>query len=138
MQPVTAPRRRSTPRQLARRLHGDLDSIVLKALRKLPERRYASAAQLSEDIKRHLDGRVVTARRGTRLYRTRLFLRRYRWGVAAATMAVPAAASMTTLHVGRITHERDRAQAATARAQAISELLRSEERRAGQEGVRTW
>src|SRR3546814_9490653 len=56
----TAARRRSTPRQLARRLHGDLDSIVLKALRKLPERRYASAAQLSEDIKRHLDGRAVT------------------------------------------------------------------------------
>src|SRR3546814_6644960 len=80
----TAARRRSTPRQLARRLHGDLDSIVLKALRKLPERRYASAAQLSEDIKRHLDGRAVTARRGTRLYRTRLFLRRNRWGVAAA------------------------------------------------------
>src|SRR3546814_10851466 len=119
----TAARRRSTPRQLARRLHGDLDSIVLKALRKLPERRYASAAQLSEDIKRHLDGRAVTARRGTRLYRTRLFLRRNRWGVAAATMAMLAAASMTTLHVSRITHERDRAQAATARAEAVSELL---------------
>src|SRR3546814_7129597 len=95
----------------SRRLHGDLDSIVLKALRKLPERRYASAAQLSEDIKRHLDGRAVTARRGTRLYRTRLFLRRNRWGVAAATMAMLASASMTTLHVSRITHERDRAQA---------------------------
>src|SRR3546814_14459216 len=58
----TAARRRSTPRQLARRLHGDLDSIVLKTLRKQPERRYAYAAQLSEDIKRHLDGRAVTAR----------------------------------------------------------------------------
>src|SRR3546814_786048 len=45
----TAARRRSTPRQLARRPHGDLDSIVLKTLRKQPERRYASAAQLSDE-----------------------------------------------------------------------------------------
>ena len=126
----TAARRRSTPRQLARRLHGDLDSIVLKALRKQPERRYSSATQLAEDIKRHLDGRAVTARRGTWHYRTRLFLRRYRWGVAAATMATLAAVSMTALHVSRITHERDRAQAATmkaqaatAKAEAVSELL---------------
>src|SRR3546814_5978485 len=57
------------------------------------------------------------------IYRTRLFLRRYRWGVAAATMAMLAAASMPTLHVSRITHERDRAQAATARAEAVSALL---------------
>src|SRR3546814_25359 len=65
----------------------------------------------------------ATASPGTWLYRPRLFLRRYRWGVAAATMAMLAAASMTTLHVSRITHERDRAQAATARAEAVSELL---------------
>src|SRR3546814_13988029 len=89
---------------------------------------------MAEGIRRNLDGRAVTARRGTWLYRTRLFLRRYRWGVAAATMAMLAAASMTTLHVSRITHKRDRAQAATARAEAVSELLigmRSEERRVG-------
>src|SRR5690606_34041120 len=119
----TAARRRSTPRQLARRLHGDLDSIVLKALRKQPERRYSSATQLAEDIKRHLDGRAVTACRGTWRYRAHLFLRRYRWGVAATTMAALAAVSMTALHVGRITHERDRAQAATAKAEAVGELL---------------
>src|SRR3546814_8376812 len=78
---------------------------------------------MAEGIRRNLDGRAVTARRGTWLYRTRLFLRRYRWGVAAATMAMLAAASMTTLHVSRITHERDRAQDATARAEAVGELL---------------
>ena len=121
--PDTAARRKSTPRQLARRLHGDLDSIVLKALRKQPERRYAAATQLSEDIKRHLDGRAVSARRGTWRYRTRLFLRRYRWGVAATAVVALAALSMATLHVSRITHERDRAQAATAKAEAVSELL---------------
>src|SRR3546814_20436388 len=78
---------------------------------------------MAEGIRRNLDGRAVTARRGTWLYRTRLFLRRYRWGVAAATMAMPAAASMTTLHVSRITPERARAQAAPARAEAVSKLL---------------
>src|SRR3546814_17847566 len=80
---------------------------------------------MAEGIRRNLDGRAVTARRGTWLYRTRLFLRRYRWGVAAATMAMLAAASMTTLHVSRITHERDRAQAATARAEAVSAIGRA-------------
>src|SRR3546814_18623851 len=84
----TAARRKSTPRQLARRLHGDLDSIVLKALRKQPERRSAAATQLSEDSQRHLDGRAVTARRGTCAYPPRLFLRRYPWGVPAASVVV--------------------------------------------------
>ncbi|MDN5782037.1 MAG: serine/threonine-protein kinase [Luteimonas sp.] len=121
--PGTAAHRKSTPRQLARRLHGDLDSIVLKALRKQPERRYAFAAQLSEDINRHLTGRAVTARRGTWRYRTHLFVRRYRWGVAATTVVVLAALSMAALHVSRITHERDLARAATAKAEAVSELL---------------
>jgi WD40 repeat protein len=69
-----------------RRLRGDLDTIVLKTLRKEPERRYASVEQLAEDIRRHLEGLPVLARPGTFLYRTGRFVSRN--GVAVAAAAV--------------------------------------------------
>ncbi len=67
-------------------LRGDLDNIVLKALRKEPQRRYASADQFSEDIRRHLEGLPVTARKDTFSYRTSKFIQRNKIGVAAAAI----------------------------------------------------
>jgi tetratricopeptide (TPR) repeat protein/tRNA A-37 threonylcarbamoyl transferase component Bud32 len=64
-------------------LRGDLDTIVLKALRKEPERRYRTAHELSEDLRRHLEGLPVTARADTIRYRTGKFVRRHRTAVAA-------------------------------------------------------
>jgi hypothetical protein len=55
--------------KLRKRLHGDLDNIVLVAMRKEPQRRYASAEQFGEDIQRHLTGRPVRARQDTFTYR---------------------------------------------------------------------
>ncbi len=78
--------RRATAQRLARRLSGDIDRIVLMALRKEPERRYASAEQLAEDIERHLAGRPVLARGASARYRTWKFVARHRWGVAAAAL----------------------------------------------------
>src|SRR6185295_8810598 len=72
------------PEKLRRRLSGDLDDIVLQALRKEPERRYGSVERLSADIRRHLEGLPIRARPGTLGYRTAKFLRRNRIGVAAA------------------------------------------------------
>lgn len=72
------------PEALRRRLSGDLDNIVLKALRKDPARRYVSVAQLAEDIGRHLDGLPVIARKDTFGYRTSKFVKRHRAGVAGA------------------------------------------------------
>ncbi|HEX4960433.1 MAG TPA: serine/threonine-protein kinase [Thermoanaerobaculia bacterium] len=74
--------RAGDPRQL-RRLAGDVDAIVLKALRKEPLQRYGSAEQLAEDVRRYLAGRPVLARRGTLLYRGGKFARRHRFGLAA-------------------------------------------------------
>ncbi|HKF42756.1 MAG TPA: protein kinase [Thermoanaerobaculia bacterium] len=68
------------------RIPADLDSIVLMALRKEPDRRYASAEQLSEDIRRHLEGLPVIARKDTIGYRARKFLARHRTGAAAAAV----------------------------------------------------
>ena len=69
-------------------LRGDLDNIVLMALRKEPLRRYASVNGLSEDIRRHLAGQPVTARSDTFSYRAGKFIQRHKAGVAAAALVV--------------------------------------------------
>ena len=78
--------RADAPERLHRRLRGDLDTIVLMALRKEPGRRYASVAQFAEDIRRYLDGRPVIARQDTLGYRTGKFIRRHKAGGAAAAL----------------------------------------------------
>ena len=75
--------RRATPDQLRRRLSGDLDVIVLAALRKEPERRYSSAEALAADVQRHLEGMPVEAHAESTLYRLHKFMGRHRWAVAA-------------------------------------------------------
>ena len=77
-----------SPSTVNRRLRGDLDNIVLKALRKEPERRYASVEQFSEDIRRHLEGLPVIARPDTLAYRGSKFVRRHKWAVIAAGLVV--------------------------------------------------
>ncbi len=74
-------------RVLRRRLSGDLDAVVLMALRKEPKRRYASAEQLSDDLFRHLEGLPVQARRGAWSYRAGRFVLRHRAVVGAALVA---------------------------------------------------
>src|SRR5215207_8326514 len=69
--------------RLRRRLRGDLDTIVLKALHKDPVRRYASADALLEELRRYRAGLPVQARPDSRLYRIGKFVRRHRLGVAA-------------------------------------------------------
>ena len=95
--PVTAPSEalRRLPRSGAaesrrfeRRIRGDLDRIVLTALRDEPERRYASAGQLGEEIDRFLEGRAVLAQPDTVAYRVRTFVRRNRLAVTAAAVLV--------------------------------------------------
>src|SRR6185369_17051660 len=68
------------------RLHRDLDHIVLMALRKEPERRYASAEQLGEDVRRHLEGLPVKASPDSFGYRAGKFVRRHKAGVAASVL----------------------------------------------------
>jgi non-specific serine/threonine protein kinase/serine/threonine-protein kinase len=75
-------------RRRRRKLAGDLDNIVLMALRKEPQRRYSSVAQFSEDIRRHLEGLPVVARKDTVGYRASKFVTRHKAGVAAAVLVV--------------------------------------------------
>jgi non-specific serine/threonine protein kinase/serine/threonine-protein kinase len=113
---VTAPQtpgRADLTERLRRRLAGDLDNIVLKALSKEPDRRYASVDQFSEDIHRHLVGLPVIARKDTVRYRAAKFVRRNRAMVAAAVVAfaaLVAAASLSTWQARVASRERQRAE----------------------------
>jgi serine/threonine protein kinase len=78
----------TSPERLQRRLRGDLDNIVLMALRKEAERRYQSVEQFSEDIRRHLENLPVLARKDTLIYRGTKFVRRHRPATAAAALAL--------------------------------------------------
>jgi non-specific serine/threonine protein kinase/serine/threonine-protein kinase len=89
--------RGSQPDKLRRQLEGDLDNIVLKAMRKEPQRRYSSAEQFSEDIRRYLEGRPVIARKDTLGYRARKFVQRHKAGVAMAALVAVALLSATVL-----------------------------------------
>jgi tetratricopeptide (TPR) repeat protein len=69
-------------------LRGDLDNIVLMAIREEPARRYSSVDQFSEDIRRHLGGRPVIARKDTWRYRSSKFVRRNKTAVVASALVV--------------------------------------------------
>ena len=72
--------------KLRRKLSGDVDNIVLKAMRKETERRYSSVDQFSNDISRHLEGRPVIARKDTLLYRSAKFVKRNKAAMLAAVL----------------------------------------------------
>lgn len=74
------------PQAMRRLLRGDLDNIVLKAIAEEPERRYASASALAEDIERHLSHLPVLAHPPSSWYRARKFVARHRGGVATTVV----------------------------------------------------
>ncbi len=119
--PAAGPRRE----RLARRLVGDLDTIVLRAMAPEPERRYGSVAALAEDLRRHLAGLPILARPESLRYRAGKFVRRHRAAVVAATLAVAALLAMLAVSIG---------QARSARAQAS--LARQEAARADSQARR--
>lgn len=95
------------------RLKGDLDNIVLMALRKEPERRYRSVEQLSEDIRRHFKGLPVFAAQDTWNYRTGKFIQRHRAGVIAAVLillTLTAGLAATTYQARIASSERAKAE----------------------------
>lgn len=78
--------RREKSEKLRHHLKGDIDNIVLKAINNDPSRRYASVEQFSEDIRRHLDGLPVIARRDTAGYKLSKFIKRHKVGFTVSTL----------------------------------------------------
>jgi serine/threonine-protein kinase len=118
--------REGHPERLRRRLRGDLDRILLKALRKEPGRRYQTVAELADDIGRHLGGLPVLARESSVAYRIAKFVRRHRAGTAAtaAVLASLVVAVVVTSHQASVAaRERDRAQAEAEKAVMVTSFL---------------
>lgn len=112
--------REGTVEKLQRRLRGDLDNIVLMAMRKETARRYRSVEQFSEDIRRHLAGRPVIARPDTFGYRAAKFARRNRIALAAATLlllTLVGGVVATAWQARRATIQEQRARTEQARAE---------------------
>ncbi len=106
---------------LARTLRGDLDSIVLTAIARQPEQRYASASDLSLDLRRHLRGDLVRARGASRGYRMRRLLWRQRKALAAALLVLSAlGAALAVSHSQMVAAARQ-----ARRAEQVKHLLLS-------------
>jgi serine/threonine protein kinase/Tfp pilus assembly protein PilF len=111
--------RGTTPRGLQRRLHGDLESIVAKALRKEPPQRYGSIESLAADVRRHLGGLPVQARAGSFAYTATRFVRRHRGALAAGLAILLLAAFFTLAMIAQLRETRR----ALERAETVSEFL---------------
>ena len=121
--PAVCSARRTSLAGLVRRLRGDLDNIVLMALRKEPERRYTSVGLLIEDLLRHRDGLPIHARRDTLGYRVGKFLRRHRAVSAVTLVALVGYAATATWQGLEVARQRDRARAEARKAEEVRNFL---------------
>ena len=117
----------AAPPAIAPALRGDLDTILLQALRKEPERRYATVAAFAEDLRRHLASEPVLAHADSFTYRSGKFLRRNRIAVAtAAVVLFILTASFIAVERSAIAARRDRTKAEAAGATAERRLKDSQ------------
>ncbi|MDA8020881.1 MAG: serine/threonine-protein kinase [Thermoanaerobaculia bacterium] len=118
--------RNATPRQLRRRLAGDLDHIVQRCLHRRPADRYRSVGELAEDVHRHLHRLPVVARSPRWSYRLGRFVVRHPLGVALSSLALLALAGLGLGIVQQsrvVAEERDRAQESSAEAEEVTSFL---------------
>jgi eukaryotic-like serine/threonine-protein kinase len=109
----------------ARKMKGDLDNIVLMAMRKEPARRYASVAHLAADVRAYLDGYPLVARTDSWGYRSRKFVRRHRFGVAASIAMVLALVAFA-IAMGVLARRAKREQEIAQRqAQFLSDMFQA-------------
>ena len=108
------------------RIAGDLDAIIMKAMRRNPQDRYRSADDLANDVRRHQELKPVNAREGSTRYMVGRFVRRYRWAVAASGAALASlliGAGGIAWQARETALERDIALVEARRADAINSML---------------
>jgi eukaryotic-like serine/threonine-protein kinase len=113
-------------RRLGRRLRGDLDTIVLTALRAEPQRRYPTVEALLEDLRRHRTGHPIAARPDTAMYRTSKFIRRHRAGVTVSLLflwTLLGGGVALAVQQRQTSRERDRAELEAAKARQVTAFL---------------
>lgn len=110
----------------AGQIAGDLDAIIMKAMRRNPAERYGSVIELAADVERHQALKPVHARDGSTRYMAGRFVRRYRWAVAASTAAIAAlliGAGGIALQARETARERDNAFAEARRIEAANQAF---------------
>lgn len=124
---VPPPSERVLDRERRRMLRGDLDTIVLKALKKRPQDRYATVSAFADDLRRHLARKPVLARPDSRAYQWRLFVLRHRVAVGTGALLVAAlsvGAGLALWQAAEARASRDEALQAQARAEAEAAIAR--------------
>lgn len=123
------PRRPTLPGSGDKRIDADLEAILLKSLRKGPGERYLTAVQFALDVQAYLDGRTVSARRGTMRYRAGKFVRRHRialFGAALVTASLTAGVAGIVWQAKVADRERRRAVDTSAEMRQLSNSLLNE------------
>jgi eukaryotic-like serine/threonine-protein kinase len=123
---VVARARSTSARKLHRELAGDLDTILFKALKKKPAKRYRTADAFGNDLQRHLRGEPVLARPDSRAYHLRKFVTRNKWAVGGATVTALALAAGTAVSLWQANVARDHAVAAqreATKAKVVQDFL---------------
>ena len=118
--------RNEKPEKIYQYLKGDLDNIVIKATQKDPERRYNSADQFSEDIKRYLTGLPVIARKDTLAYRASKFVSRHKIGVTLSsllTLTLITSTILITWQADIAARQRDKAQTEALKFEQVNNFL---------------
>lgn len=116
-------KRSNTVSEITQKLKGDLDAIVMKALRKEPEARYSSVEQMLEDINRYKQSLPLIAQSDTLQYRFGKFIRRNRKAVVGGFLILIAIVGFGSFHINRITEERNIAETEAQKAQTIKNFL---------------
>ncbi len=112
--------------RLARQLRGDIDTVLAKALRKDPARRYPSVEALAADLQRHLDGEAVLAQPRSRAYHIAKFVRRHRLPIAAASAvatALIAGAGVALWQAREATRQSEAARSRLAQLEASIDFM---------------
>lgn len=119
----TKPSEKVSDPHLKKKLQGDLDAIVLKAIRKEPESRYRGAKDFINDLENFQAGLPVSAREDSLQYRTQKFLKRHKQGIAVATGVLALIVALTAFYAYRITHEKNVAQLEAEKSQEITSFV---------------
>lgn len=115
--------RKISKAELKKILKGDLDALVLKAIRKEPAYRYASASQLLEEIERYQSGLPLLAQKGTLQYKTGKFIRRHKTGIATAAIFLMFFSGFGGFYTWQISKERDRIQLESEKSEQVAQFL---------------
>ena len=119
---ISQTRKTSIPK-LKKIISGDLDNICLMVLQKEPSRRYNSVALFITDIRNHLNGLPVIARKSTASYRAKKFIQRHKVGVAVTSISLIVIAAVTIFYTIQLAEQRDKAELEAEKSRKVSEFL---------------